>query len=84
MVGKKDLTDDSLISIYKAYLVGGGTRKENLLKGIMENVDCTLPVAYRILYAHSYLFNFDEKEKTYHLYSSYYFDPKEFKSPPEQ
>ncbi len=84
MVGKKDLTDDELVSVYKAYVHDGAVQRQDMLKGIMENVDCTLPVAYRILFDHSYLFNFDEKTKTYHLYSSYYFDPKEFRSPPEQ
>ena len=84
MVVKKSLTDDALINIYKAYLKGGVAEKDCLLKGIMENVNCTLPVAYRILNEHNYLFQYNEKNKTFHLFSSYYFNPEEFRSEPNK
>ncbi len=80
MGNRKDLTDEQLISIYKAYVVRGSAQKQDLIKGIMENAECTPPIAYRILYDHSYLFEFDERTKTYHLCLKYWYTLKEAES----
>jgi len=80
---KKELSEDEIIQIYKAYVIPKiGCKKVDLLKGIEENLNCTRPTAYAVLYDHQHLFNYDQKKRVFRILSTYYFDTREFDSPP--